>query len=65
MLGFLWLRGKTDPRYGVSLNPGVVSFMLIWLGVCVLMTGVANGAHVGGLLVGAAWGYASGAFRRR
>ncbi|GHS93985.1 rhomboid family intramembrane serine protease GlpG [Planctomycetales bacterium] len=65
LLGFLWLRGKTDPRYGVSLNPGVVSFMLIWLGVCVLMTGVANGAHVGGLLVGAAWGYASGAFRRR
>jgi GlpG protein len=61
LLGFLWLRGKTDPRYGVFLNPGIVTFMLIWLAFCVLMTsGVANGAHLGGLVIGAAWGALSG-----
>lgn len=31
MLGYLWLRGKLDPAYGLRLNPALLAFMLFWL----------------------------------
>lgn len=61
LLGFLWIRGKLDPRYGLKLNSAIVWFMLIWLGMCFMTSGVANGAHVGGLALGMLWGAVSGA----
>lgn len=59
LLGFLWLRGRMDPRYGLRLNPGIVQFMLLWLVLCMFMGGVANACHVAGLAAGCLWGAVS------
>lgn len=57
LLGFLWLRGKFD-RGGIwQLNPQVVQAMIVWLVLCLFLPGVANGAHVAGLLFGMLTGY--------
>jgi len=60
-LGYLWVWGRFDNNPLVKIAPGIYAFMLVWL-----MLGffgfidsfidgqVANGAHLGGLLAGAA-----------
>jgi GlpG protein len=56
LLGYLWLRGRRDPTFGVHLAPGTMVMMLIWLVLCFtgLMGPVANAAHLSGLLLGLA-----------
>jgi GlpG protein len=63
LLGFAWVAGRLNPRWR-ELAPAtpIMLFMVGWLVVClvgafeVLGFSVANGAHVGGLLTGAAVG---------
>ncbi|QQR90927.1 MAG: rhomboid family intramembrane serine protease [Myxococcales bacterium] len=59
LLGYLWIRGKYDPSYGIRLNPQIVMFMLGWFVLCLtgLVGHVANVVHGAGLFMGAAWGY--------
>lgn len=69
LFGYLWLRGRTDPRHAV-LDPGIIRFMLFWLVLSIVLSSaglmpIANGAHVGGLAVGAAWGWLSAKLARR
>lgn len=71
LLGYLWIRGKYDPGFGMRLNSQIVIFMLGWLvlGFTGWLGNIANVAHIGGLIVGVAWGYFSSrhwlrAFRR-
>lgn len=62
LFGFLWIRGKYDRSSAWQLNSTIVSTMLIWYVLCLvpgLLGPVANGAHTGGLVVGAAWGFLS------
>ena len=61
LFGFLWMRGKFDRFAGWQLNPGVVQTMMAWFVLCFtpLLPGIANGAHLVGLLVGGGWGYLS------
>lgn len=62
-LGFAWVAGRLNPRWQtlVPATP-IMLFMVGWLLIClagvfdVLGFSVANGAHVGGLLSGAAIG---------
>ncbi len=63
LVGFIWMRQKFSPHPVLAVPPGIIGFMLVWLVVC--FTGivdrfiggsVANGAHLGGLLAGMAWG---------
>ncbi|HEX6245133.1 MAG TPA: rhomboid family intramembrane serine protease [Polyangiales bacterium] len=76
MLGLVWMRGRLDPQVGYALSPGSVQFMLIWLALGFLgefargmgmteIVGIANWCHLGGLLVGMAWGAASAQLARR
>lgn len=67
LLGFLWMRGKFDPYYGIRLNPQIITFMGIWFVVCLLglMGPVANTVHGVGALAGMAWGYLSAARFKR
>lgn len=64
-LGFAWVAGRINPRW-MSLVPAtpIMLFMVGWLVVCVtgvvdvLGFSIANAAHVGGLVCGAALGAA-------
>jgi len=53
LLGYVWLHGRYDPGSGMGLAPTVMWFMLGWLllGFTPWMP-LANGAHVGGLVMG-------------
>lgn len=62
LIGYIWMRQKFDPHPSLAVPPGIIGFMLGWLilgltGVVdqFMQGGVANGAHVGGLLAGMAW----------
>ncbi len=59
LLGYLWVRGKLDPRARFTVRSSTMMWMMAWLVICFtgLMGPIANGAHVVGLVVGAAWGY--------
>jgi GlpG protein len=56
--GYIWIRGKYNPGSGLLLDRQTVTWLLIWMVVC--MTGlvghIANAAHFIGLVVGMAWG---------
>jgi GlpG protein len=55
LLGYVYVKMKTQPHEGLAIEPGLFKFMMIWLILC--MTGmfgsIANGAHISGLVSGA------------
>jgi GlpG protein len=61
LAGYIWIRGKYDPRSGLFLDRRTVTYLIIWLVVCCtgVIGHVANWAHAGGLAVGMAWGGAA------
>ena len=64
LLGFIYMRKRFDPFFRVPLHPGIMQFMLIWLvlGFVIHSTGllgIANAAHLIGLIVGGALGVLS------
>jgi len=56
--GFIWIRGRVDPRSGLFLTPSSVFIMLLWFVLCWVgvIGSVANWTHTFGLLAGMAWG---------
>jgi GlpG protein len=65
LFGYAWIRGKYDPASGLRLNPQTVFILVIWLVICLFgFMPIANVAHVAGLLVGMAIGYAPVQFQR-
>jgi GlpG protein len=60
LLGYTWMKSRFEPDSGIVVHPNTVAFLLAWFFLC--MTGlvgpIANVAHVVGLLVGLAIGYA-------
>ncbi|GLS83533.1 rhomboid family intramembrane serine protease GlpG [Paraferrimonas haliotis] len=55
LMGYCWIMGRRAPQSGLYLAPAYAGFMLFWLALGfmdVLGIPVANGAHLGGLLVG-------------
>ena len=57
--GYVWMQGKYNPRFGITLTQHTVVLMLGWFALCWtgLLGPIANWAHTGGLVAGAAWGY--------
>ena len=71
LLGHCWIFQMLAPNPIYRLPRGVLVMMLIWLALClsglVSMLGfgeIANGAHVGGLLIGCATGLIGGVIAR-
>jgi len=67
LLGYIWLRAKLDPKAGYFVDPRTITWMGIWLVLCMtgMMGPIGNAAHVVGLLVGMAWAFvASGKLTR-
>ncbi|NIP84145.1 MAG: rhomboid family intramembrane serine protease [Planctomycetales bacterium] len=59
LFGYAWIRGRVDPGSGMQLHPNTVAILMIWLVICLVgFMPIANVAHVSGLLVGMAIGYA-------
>jgi GlpG protein len=65
LLGYLWIRGKVDPNFGLALPTQTVVMMLVWYFLCLFkyIHGMANVVHTVGLLAGMGWGFVSG-YRR-
>lgn len=67
LLGYVWVRNSIAPHPLLRVPPGIVSIMLIWLLICWLgvvdlfmQGGVANGAHIVGLIIGMVFGGLAG-----
>lgn len=58
LIGYVWMKGKTQPHVGIYLEHRTVVYSILWLVLC--MTGalgpIANAAHLGGFLLGIAIG---------
>lgn len=72
LVGFIAVRQRIAPHPLVAVPPALIGFMLVWLVLC--MTGavdyfisgsVANAAHLGGLLAGGAYAFATKSLYRR
>ena len=65
LFGFAWIRHKVAPHEGIGVDPFTVGMALAWLvlGFTGMMP-IANGAHVGGLIVGLIAGYAPRILRK-
>ncbi|CAN5322750.1 hypothetical protein BH11PSE11_BH11PSE11_28740 [soil metagenome] len=63
LLGYVWMQGRYNPRFGVALNQSTVIMMLGWFVLCWtgLLGPIANWAHTAGLLLGVLWGYLAAA----
>lgn len=66
LIGFIWLRQRLAPVAVLALPPGIIGFMLFWLVLCmsgvvtwIAQVGIANAAHLAGLVVGAVAGVLS------
>ncbi len=60
VVGYTWIMGIKRPEKGIGLPPAYIGFMLVWLvfGFTDMFgLSIANGAHIGGLLVGLAQGF--------
>ena len=67
LLGYLWIANSIAPHPFMALPKGIVPFMIGWLILCMtpvvtflLGVGIANAAHLGGLLSGMLLGLAFG-----
>lgn len=66
LFGYVWMKSRFDPASGYFIDQRSVMLMIVWFGLC--FTGwvgpIANFAHAGGLIVGAAWGWISAEWSR-
>ena len=60
LLGYIWMQGRFNPRFGIALHQSTVIMMIAWFVLCWtgLVGPIANWAHTAGLVIGAAWGFA-------
>ena len=66
LFGYCWMKTLFEPGLGIRLQQFTIWIMLGWLVYCMIggRGDVANAAHVGGLIVGVAVGYAPLLFKR-
>ncbi|PCJ37963.1 MAG: rhomboid family intramembrane serine protease [Cellvibrionales bacterium] len=59
LVGYVWIRNRVAPNPLLNVQPGIIYMLIGWLLICLfgivdvfISGGVANGAHVSGLLIG-------------
>jgi len=67
LLGFIWMQGRFNRRFGLGLRKPIVIMMLAWFVLCWtgLVGPIANVAHTAGLLIGVVWGITAAWFESR
>ena len=67
IFGYIWLRGRSDPTFGLAIPSQFVVLALGWLVLCFtpVIPHVANAAHAVGLGLGALWGIVDGRAAKR
>lgn len=65
VFGYVWVKGKLDPRDGIGISDQSAMWMMVWFLICVMgmAGGIANWAHFGGLASGMTFGCASALWR--
>lgn len=59
LIGYVWMKGKTQPKLGIGLEQQTVVMSILWLVLCMggVFGNIANAAHlvgfIGGILIGA------------
>ena len=66
LVGYIWMKGKTEPKLGLGLSSRGVTFVGLWLFLCIagVFGPVANAAHVVGLIVGMIIGARQAVYRK-
>lgn len=70
LVGYLWARGRADPKSGIYLPGRFVVFFIVWmaLGFSTLLDrflgAMANYCHLGGFVAGIVYGYVSALLAR-
>jgi GlpG protein len=66
LFGYIWMKGVFEPWDGLGAPSQTVSIMLLWLVLCIvgIIPGIANTAHVVGLIVGMLFGSTKGAWQK-
>jgi GlpG protein len=67
LFGYIWIRGRLDPRSGYWMDPNTVGLMIAWFFICAfgIISQVANMAHGVGLAAGMGWGWISSMWSQR
>ena len=67
LFGYIWIRNRFDPGFGLQLNKQSVIIMIVWFFLCLfgVIPHVANTAHGVGFGVGMAWGFISAKIANR
>ena len=67
LVGYVWIRNRVAPHPLLNVQPGIIYMLIGWLLICLfgivdvfINGGVANGAHVSGLLIGMLAGAVAG-----
>lgn len=64
LFGYIWMKSKLDPKSGFWMSGQTVTMMMGWFLLCVfVIPGIANGAHLFGLLAGVVMGSAGPVWR--
>jgi GlpG protein len=67
MLGYIWIRGRTDPFYEIHLSQQTTAMMIGWflIGFAAESLHIANTAHATGLALGMLTGFVSGTLAKK
>lgn len=54
LIGYVWMKGKTQPKLGIGMTHNSITFAILWLLLCMagVFGAIANAAHLIGFLTG-------------
>jgi GlpG protein len=54
LIGYVWMKGRTQPHLGLGLTSDQIVYSVLWLVLCMggAMGNIANAAHLAGFIAG-------------